>query len=61
MTNSTNNKIIYIGLEPLLESINSSIIFDTMQSIASESIQVENCDTELQKQYMKLLSNQINN
>lgn len=53
---STNNKVIYINTQAMLESEEKTNVFDTMQSLASQSITVKNSDKELQKQYMKLLS-----
>ena len=58
MINNTDNKIIQMNMKSALEN-DSSIVFDAMQELANESIDVENCNSELQIGYMKLLSNQI--
>jgi len=58
MSHSTNNKVIHISLESMLASDDRGVVFDTMQELACENIKVVSCDTDTQKAYMKLLSNQ---
>ena len=59
--NGTNNKVIYLNMKSMLESEDRSTVFDAMQSEANEMNKVDSCDSELQKGYMKLLSNNSKN
>lgn len=60
MISSTNNKVIHINMKSALAN-DSSLVFDAMQLEAIEGITIINCNSELQKSYMKLLSNRSKN